>query len=339
MRRILGVDGGGSKTLAVVADERGRILGIGRAGGSNHQAVGMEEAMRRVEQAARQAMGRGGVAAVDAAAFALSGADLPEDFALLTPALEALDLAPHISLDNDSVAILRSGADNPNRVAVGWGSGTNGVARNAAGAEFRLPALGWISGDWGGGGQLATEAVSLTARAWDRRGEPTMLADLVLEVFDVPDGEGLIALLHTGQAPNGVTLAQDEIRRRLHLLPPLVFRAAAAGDQPAARLVDRSAEEVTRTALALLGKVGLTDEPADVVLGGSVFKAEGDMLTRAVRALLTARAPRARVVRPDVEPVVGAMFIALDMLGVTVNDEVRARARESYGAAAEEVAV
>jgi len=334
VRHVLGVDGGASKTLAVVADETGRILGIGRAAGSNHQGVGLDEAMRRVASAARQAMQNAGVTALDAAAFDLAGADLPEDFALLIPALEALKLAPRIGLDNDSVAILRSGSDNPDRVAVGWGSGTNGVARNAAGETFRLAALGWISGDWGGGMELAREVVSLVVRAWDGRGEPTMLSDLVLPIFGVPDGEELIALLHTGEASNGVTLSPEGRYRRLYSLPPLIFQAAAMGDGVARELVDRAADEITRTALALLGKVDLRDKEADVVLGGSVFKGDGEMLTQAVRAQLAEYAPRARVIRPEVEPVVGAMVGALDILGVTVNDEVRARARDSYAAPA-----
>ena len=156
VRYLAGIDGGNSKTLAVVADEDGEVLGIARSAGSNHQGVGVERAMEEIERAVRDAMRMAGVeGSLSAACFCLAGADLPEDFDLLRPALDRLGLAERIELDNDSLAILRSGTSRRNAVAVGWGSGNTAVGRNAAGEEIRLPALGWISGDWGGGGDLA----------------------------------------------------------------------------------------------------------------------------------------------------------------------------------------
>jgi len=135
MTWVLGVDGGNSKTLAAVADERGVIAGIGRASGSNHQGADRDTAMEHIRRATRGALTQARIVPADigAAAFCLAGADLPEDFDLLRPALEALSLARTFDLYNDSVGILRSGSDRPDAVAIGWGAGTNGVGRNAAG--------------------------------------------------------------------------------------------------------------------------------------------------------------------------------------------------------------
>jgi N-acetylglucosamine kinase-like BadF-type ATPase len=326
MGYVLGVDGGGSKTLAVAGDERGEILGVGRSSGSNHQAIGMQAAMNVIRSAIEGALAQAGIHTgdLDGAFYALAGADLPEDFQMLCPALQELGYGRQVGLNNDSAASLRSGTDNPNAVVVGWGSGTNGMGHNARGQEVRLPALGDISGDWGGGDELAREAIRLVARAHDLRGRETMLTGMVLETLGVPTVDEMIRALYFRQVD----------RDCFRLLPPLVFRAANAGDPVAHDLVERSVEEVTVTAVALLRRLGLIEVPADVVLGGSVFRAEGTLLIDGVRERLRRDAPLARVVVPDVEPVVGAYFCGLDMCEIAVDGAMRARARVTYQAVA-----
>ena len=340
MSYVLGVDGGNSKTLAVVADGAGRVLGVGRSGGSNHQAPGgLPRAMEQVRRAAWRALGTAGVSTEEVAGtyYCLAGADLPEDFDLLQTALRDLSLGAQMGLNNDSVAILRSGTEGPNAVAVGWGSGITAVGRNAEGQEIRLPALGWISGDWGGGADLAHEAIWLVARAHDGRGEPTMLEDVVLQALKVPTVDEMIRKLYfdleSTLEPYREEASPEDVEEEepytVHLTP-LVFQAANAGDRVARELVARSGAEVAITAAALLRRLGLIDLPADVVLGGSVFKAEGSLLLDTVRDRLAEAAPRARIVIPDVEPVVGVAFCAMDMLEIPVDRAVRERARRTY---------
>ena len=129
MSYILGVDGGNSKTLAVVAYQNGKILGVGRAGCGNHQALGVDGAMREIRRAAETALSMAEIepSRVEAAYYCIAGADLPSDFKLLRPALEELTLARQIDLNNDSIATLRAGTDNPNAVAVVLGAGTVAV--------------------------------------------------------------------------------------------------------------------------------------------------------------------------------------------------------------------
>jgi N-acetylglucosamine kinase-like BadF-type ATPase len=322
MTYILGVDGGGSKTLAVVADETGEVHGIGRTGSANHQVLGLDRALEQVRLAVTQAYAMAGIRLeeVDVAAYCIAGADLPEDFDLLRPALAELQLAHRCRLENDIVASLRSGSDSLDVVVVGWGSGVNAFGRNAAGQEIRLPALGWISGDWGGGGDLGREAIFLVVRGDDGRGRRTALREPVLEAFGVGDVDALVRKLYFRQGERVPT----------HRLAPLVFAAANAGDAVARDLVERAGIEIADTALALLRRLGILDLPAVVVLAGSIFKAEAPLLIDTVRSRLHALAPRARLVRPEVEPVLGALFCGFDMVGREVHGAVRARAKASY---------
>lgn len=94
MRHVLGVDAGGSKILAAVADETGRVLAIGRAGGASHQIIGIEAALREIKKASQEAIERSSLTAPpDFAVFGIASADLPQDFELLASALADLGFA------------------------------------------------------------------------------------------------------------------------------------------------------------------------------------------------------------------------------------------------------
>lgn len=141
------------------------------------------------------------------------------------------------------------------------------------GRTARFPALGRVSGDWGGGGGLAEEALWHAARAEDGRGEPTELARALPEHFGLGSMYALIEALHLGHVPAG----------RRHELTPVLFTVAEAGDPVASGLVDRLADEVANMATVALGQLGLLDSPAPVVLGGSILAARRPGLDAGVR--------------------------------------------------------
>lgn len=325
MRTVLGIDGGGSKTLALLADETGRVLGTGRAGCANHQVTSLEEAMAEVRRAAEQALVQAGATpdAVDAAFYALAGADLEADFAQLGPAVAGLGLARTWALENDMMAALRSGTDSENAVVVSLGSGTNALGRNAGGAQIRLPGLGWLSGDWGGAGDMAREAIRMVARSWDGRGPATALEELILTALGAPNVAALIGMLYEGRVP----------REQILGLVPLIFTAAEAGDGPARELVARAGAEVAVTALALLRRLDLLAARADLVLAGSIFRSESQLLLDTIADQIYQAAPDTRIVLPDVEPVVGAVLCGMDTLHIPTDTAVRGRLSEMSGVA------
>src|SRR5947209_3520529 len=105
MQLVLGVDGGNSKTLAVVGDDHGTVLGIGRSLCGNHQGYGLESALEQIGAAINQALASGGIrpAQIQAASYALAGADLPSDFELLLPAVRDLGFGRQVDLHNDTM--------------------------------------------------------------------------------------------------------------------------------------------------------------------------------------------------------------------------------------------
>lgn len=327
---VLAVDAGNSKTDVALIAADGRVLGTGRAGGFQPPRVGIEAAVDVLGQAVAEAVGAAGPAGAAAGApyavhvsACLANADLPVEELGLAQAIGARGWGTATEVRNDTFAILRAGlgeaAGGPRGVAVVCGAGINCVGMLPDGRTARFPALGQISGDWGGGGGLAAEAMWWAARAEDGRGGPTELAAALPGHFGLDSMYALIEAVHLG--------AIEPVR--MHEVVPVLFAVAAAGDPAAAALVERQAEEVVALASVALERLGLLAEEAPVLLGGSVLAARHPLLNGRVESLLAERAPHARISVVTAPPVLGAGLLGLDALGA--GPEAYGKLRAHFG--------
>ncbi|KOU24016.1 ATPase [Streptomyces sp. WM6372] len=333
----MAIDAGNSKTDAALIAADGTVLGTGRSGGFQPQRTGVEEAVdvlgRAVAEAAEAATlplplpggGRGagpGALYADQVSACLANADLPVEERQLADAIGARGWGSATRVFNDTFAILRaglSGGEPPRGVAVVCGAGINCVGMRPDGRTARFPALGQISGDWGGGGGLAAEALWWAARAEDGRGGPTELAAALPGHFGLGSMAELIEALHLGALAQG----------RTHELVPVLFSVAAAGDAVASAIVERQADEVVALASVALARLDLLEEEAPVLLGGGVLTAGHEQLDERIAAGLARRAPRARVSVVSAPPVLGAGLLGLDALGAL--PEAHGKLRAHFG--------
>jgi N-acetylglucosamine kinase-like BadF-type ATPase len=317
---VLAIDGGNSKTDVCLLSADGELLGYARGPGSNHQNIGVDAAIdvlsSLVGRAAHEAKITDDSTIANHAAVYLAGADFPREVEMLRQRVSAAEWASEFSLDNDTFALLRAGTKAENRIAVVCGAGINCVGVSAAGGLVRFPSVGEISGDWGGGATLGTEALFLAVRAEDGRGQPTALREAVMEHFGMEAVAEVTAALHFGEIP----------RSRLHELVPVLLRVAEAGDGPATAVVERQAEEVFLLARVALDRLNLRDQETDVVLGGGVLATRDPMLMAEVSQRLTAYAPQLRLLMVDDPPVVGAALLGFDALGAPDDVGMAARA-------------
>jgi N-acetylglucosamine kinase-like BadF-type ATPase len=151
---VIGVDGGATKTDAVVMSADGEVLGSGRAGCSNWENAGLEGAVDAIAAAVAGALEDAGRARADVVAtvFALAGVDWPADHVRLTAALEILGLGGTTLVTNDAFAALRAGASGPTGCVSSAGTGAVAAGRNAAGETARTMAEGF--GELGGAGDI-----------------------------------------------------------------------------------------------------------------------------------------------------------------------------------------
>ncbi|MFF8963978.1 N-acetylglucosamine kinase [Streptomyces globisporus] len=316
---VVAIDAGNSKTDVALIGEDGTVLATARGGGFQPPVVGVEAAVdvlagvleRAVAELPAPPVLSGHVSAC------LANADLPVEEAELAAALGSRGWGSSVEVRNDTFAILRAGVDEPRGVAVVCGAGINCVGMTPDGRTARFPAIGRISGDWGGGSGLAEEALWFAARAEDGRGEASELARALPRHFGLDSMYGLIEALHRGVVPSA----------RRHELTPVLFATAEAGDPVAAALVKRQAHEVVAMAAVALDRLDLLEEEVPVLLGGSVLAARHPQLNDRIAALLAARAPKAEVRVVSEPPVLGAALLGLDRTGAGPEIHRRLRAR------------
>jgi len=311
---VLAVDGGNSKTdLALVAPD-GSLLALVRGPLSSPQHLGVDGCLDVLDRLLTEAIGEHDGKVADVATLLLAGVDFPAEEQAVREAVEARGWATRVNVDNDTFAVLRAGTERGWGVAITCGAGINCVGVAPDGRHARFPALGEITGDWGGGYDLGLAAVFAAARSEDGRGPRTSLEHAVPAHFGLEAPSQLAEAIHFGQ------IAQ----RRVIELAPLVL-AEAADDAVAAEIVQRLAAEVVALARVALKRRGLTNDAAEVLLGGGVLQdADGDLLAAIDRGLRES-APNVTVRPTASAAIVGAALLGMDELDAGPDAQRRLR--------------
>jgi len=311
MRLALAVDGGNSKTDAALVREDGALLGVARGGGSSPHHLGPAAALDVIGSLVDELDPPEQPATAE---LLLAGVDFPDEEQELERLACERAWAVSLQVRNDTYAVLRAGTDRGWGVAVVCGAGINCLGVTSTGREARFPALGPITGDWGGGYDLGQEALFAAARSEDGRGARTQLERSIPEHFGLETPSDLAHAIHRGR------VAQS----RLTEVAPVVM-ALAADDAVAASIVARLVAEVVAFVRVAVSRLDLESERFDVVLGGGLLQHGDAELVAEIAAGVHDTAPHASV-RPTAAPaVLGSALLALDHLGAGADARARLR--------------
>jgi N-acetylglucosamine kinase-like BadF-type ATPase len=311
---LLALDGGGSKIDAVLLAKNGDILGAvrgavpfeSRDNGKNQGERTLTAAAGAISAVCAQSgLDARSLPIANIGVYCLAGADLPADDRRISTALKRRMWTAEDVVRNDTFAVLRAGSDRAWGVAVVCGYGMNCAGVAPDGRMLRFPAVGTISGDWGGGFDIGSMALWHALRARDGRGEPTVLADLVPAHFGMKTPRQVMEAIYFGRLRE----------QRVVELPPIVFRAADDGDDLARSIIDRQADEVVNMAGAAIRRLRLAKVDVDVVLGGGIFRTDSPGFFDRIERGLRTMAPDVRITVLSVPPVVGAALLGLDRIG------------------------
>lgn len=305
---LLGVDGGATKTVALVADETGTVRGAGRSGSSDiHNESSTDVAIDHVVASVREALTVAGASPSEVAVgvFGLCGADWPEDVAFYGEALRArLQLESEPMVTNDAFNTLRAGTADGLGVALVMGTGAAIAARGPSGRT-------WFSGERmerAGAMEFGRQVYDLLLRGEYGPGPRPGFEAAALEAFAADSVESMVyAITRTGG------LGQRSLGR----LAPVLLEASHAGDPQARRIVLDAARSVSGYLRRAAEHVGLASDRAVVVLAGGVFRHPGSDLRDAIAAAL----PRYHLQTTRLEPAYGALLMAADERRVRLDIE------------------
>ena len=316
---VLALDGGNSKTDLALVRADGEVVALVRGPLSSPHHIGLDGSLAVIDELLAQALHEAGIANGDAPVaqvgqLFLAGVDFPSEVDQMQEALAARRLAERVTVGNDTLAVLRAGTVHGWGVGVVCGAGINCVGVAPDGGHARFPALGWATGDWGGGYDVGVAATLAAARSEDGRGPKTTLEHAVPRYFGLETPMELAEAFHHGEIHE----------RRVIELSPVVFREAEH-DAAAAEIVDRLAEEVVTMIRVTLERLGLRDRAVPVALGGGLMQSGDARLIGAIKAGLARVAPDAAVHVTSSPPIVGAALLGLDELGAGTEAQERLR--------------
>jgi N-acetylglucosamine kinase-like BadF-type ATPase len=328
-RMGLAVDGGNSKTDLALVGADGSVLAAVRGPGSSPQRLGIDGCIEVLERLLRDAAQRAALdgnreAVADVGEILMAGADLPEEERALHDALGERNWARSVAVANDTFAVLRTGTERGWGVAIVCGAGLNCIGVGPDGRQARFPALGAISGDWGGGEDVGLAGLGAAARSADGRGSKTTLERAVPAHFGLRTPAEVAEAIHLRRLPS----------QRVVELAPIVL-AEAANDSVARELVDRLVAEIVALARVAMTRLDLLERPVEILLGGGLLRSDDGDLASAVATHVETVAAQADVRVIASPPIVGAALLALDQL--KADGAARARLRRELDAAVVEL--
>ena len=318
MATVLGIDGGATKTHAIIMDETGAVLGEGFGGVGNYTVVGADGAQQSFADAVAAARAAAGLDAApfDAVFLGLASVVSETDHNIIRRIAAALNLAApeNVGVDHDCSVALAGGLSGRPGIVQICGTGSSTFGMNAAGEGWRVGGWGRTISDEGSAYWIGVEAMRAAVRAYDGRDGETALLGEVLDFLEIPHIDYIYQPLYVQG------LSKTEIAK----LAPRVINAAAAGDAKARAIIITGMELVAECVAAAARKLDMLGAPIELALVGGVFSA-GEITVGALRDAVAKRVDDCTLVWPELPPVVGAGILALRIAGVEL-DEAQLRA-------------
>jgi len=295
---VLGVDGGGTKTVAALAGLDGKVLKLSEAGPSSPRNSGIEESAENIALAVKKVLKK----KAQVVSFIVGLPAVQEEFRTKTGEISAeifkkTKIKPEIV--SDQIVAFRCGTDEKNGLVLiaGTGSAAHGWR---GGREEKTSGWGWLA-DEGSAVWTGREVLQRVFKHLDGREPATILTKLVVNKFKVTGPEKLAQKIY-----------KENFLESISFLSILADLAARKGDVSARSILRRAGEEAAMSAEAVIKKLGLFKQEFPLVLSGSMF--ESDNFTRAVKLYIKQTAPNAKFIKPEEEPVLGAVKIAIENL-------------------------
>ena len=296
MDYILGVDGGGTKTLALLGDLNGNLLARGMSGPSNYNAVGFDAACSALESAIRMAR-KDHHGEIVALCLGLAGTGRKEDVERFQNWAVQKYPKTAVKVVSDAEILLMAGVPSGPALALICGTGSIVYGRKITGELIRAGGWGYLFGDEGSGYAIGVATLRAVMQAYDGRGSETLLSELVLERFALSAPPDLVRKLYGAESP----------RSDVASLTDLVEQAAGGGDSVAIAILEESSQELARAIAAIYPKLGASTVPL-ILTGGTIL--HGSFLMKAFNNACETQRLAFTAVHHVLEPAEGALKLA-----------------------------
>lgn len=309
----IGIDGGGTGTVAVIAEADGTILTSVQGPPSNYLAVGEENAQSALQQVIMDVIKAGGknFNECQMVVFGLAGMNNDTQFATVHKMITNIGFTDEkISINNDIVIAWAAATRCKPGLVVIAGTGSSAYGVNAKNEHYK--SLGWdyILADQGSGYWVGLQGLQNAIKMWDGRLPKSHLLQAMVEFYQLKDPADMQIVAYSGH------FSKPDIAR----FSREVARCAEAGDIVAQQILEQAGHELAQGVIAVVDHLEMTAMPFPVGLVGGTFRAGHwllDTFTRDVQAF----APQATIVMSDLAPALGAVMYSY-YLRDTLDDSI-----------------
>lgn len=285
---LLAIDGGGTKTIAVITDEKGNVLSTGKSGTANYHVAGKKGAINTLKEVITKAVNnlkehyypdRFVEISFQKCVFALAGIDTSIDQVnvdeIVSQALAKSGVKINkVIIENDALSVLLGATNNQPGAILIAGTGSIVFAHDGKDNYVRTGGLGHRLGDEGSGYWIGKQAISAILKMHDGRGPKTLLQELVLEHFNFTDHEALYNWVYS----------PDFSIHQVGALAKIVEKANYQEDAVSRTILERSADELYQLVSTAVKRIGITEVPFKLLLLGGVLQnsdfVKGQLLDR-----------------------------------------------------------
>ncbi|RAL24016.1 N-acetylglucosamine kinase [Thermoflavimicrobium daqui] len=315
---LLAVDGGGTKSLAVLLDQQQQALGEGQAGGCNYQGIGKEAATQSLtacldkamkDLAKKKKLSHSEIQLeVECAVFGMAGLDTEQDrqviLEMIDEALKSVKIYPkNLLIENDGFATLLGETEGKPGILVIAGTGSIVYGVNEAGMYARTGGWGHRVGDEGSGYWIGKQAVIAILRAEDGRGPNTSLSESIYSQIGAENGEDLV---------NWVYSPSYSVKKMAEL-SQFVYKSYLDGDEVAKTILLKASEELFIAARAVIEQLELKEKAFQIILQGGVLKHQ-DFVRQTLMDQLYQYVPEAKIDMGKQDPIFGIITKGLSFL-------------------------
>jgi N-acetylglucosamine kinase len=312
---VVGVDGGASKTVALIGTVEGKILGRGETGSSNYHNVGSTVASNAIKKAVLEAKRNASLSGImpKTAVVALAAIDSPKDRHVTSLFVHRTKIAETSFVIHDSVAALYAATQGKPGIIVNSGTGSVAAGINRAGEYVRVSGWGYLIDDEGSGFDIGRKALTAAFRTLDGRNPHTKLTVGLKRRFGVQSLEEILNIIY----------AKDWGVEEMASLAPLVSKAAKT-DKVCRNILKQSGISLAELAVTVAKRLRMTRSKFMVVAVGSNFKS-GRYLLELFASRVKLDCPHAELRRLDVEPAKGVFWLAAKLNSDNVADSRAAK--------------
>jgi N-acetylglucosamine kinase-like BadF-type ATPase len=297
---IIAIDGGGTKTIAILANEKGEVLGKRKTGLSNYQIIGKENFKKLIVGLVDDFIKCYHIKKSDVSkiSLGLAGAGRENEKKEIIEILERIGFDSIV--ENDAVIALIGALGGKPGVVIISGTGSIAVGKNEKNEIARAGGWGYILGDEGSGFYIGKNALIYALKEYDGRGEKTILTELIKERLKISNIEKVIPMVYSGE------LTRVDISD----MARFVFEASEKKDKIANIILNNAGRELGLLAYAVIKKLKFKSEAIDIGLVGGIFKQKEYLL----KSIKSAIPYNVNFKPPRFPPVIGAFLMGLEKI-------------------------